>query len=181
MKVQEIMTTDVRTCGPESTLADAAMIMWDTDCGIVPVVNSAQQVVGTLTDRDICMAVATQNRLASAIHVGEISTGHVCTCQPDDDVRDALDIMRDEQLRRLPVTDETGRLVGILSLSDIVRHAKKGESKKQKHISHKDVMRTLKALSKPGLPPAGEIEDIADEAAEAAETAEVAEAAVSDL
>ena len=181
MKVHEIMTTDVRTCGPESTLADAAMIMWDQDCGIVPVVNTAQQVVGTITDRDICMAVATQNRLASAIHVGEISTGHVHSCRPGADVRDALDMMRREQLRRLPVTDETGRLVGILSLSDIVRHSKKGESKKQKHISHKDVMRTLKALSKPGLPRDEEIEDIADEAAEAAETAEVAEAAVSDL
>src|SRR5947209_462201 len=181
MKVHEIMTTDVRTCGPQSTLADAALIMWDNDCGVVPVVNTAQQVVGMITDRDICMAVATQNRLASEITVGEVSSGHVQTCRPDVDVRDALDVLRREQLRRLPVTDEEGRLVGILSLADIVRHSKKGESKRQKHVPHKDVMRTFKALSKPGRPHDEDLEDIADEAAEAAETAEAAAAAVSDL
>ena len=96
-------------------------------------------------------------------------------------MRDALDVLRREQLRRLPVTDEEGRLVGILSLADIVRHSKKGESKRQKHVPHKDVMRTFKALSKPGRPHDEDLEDIADEAAEAAETAEAAAAAVSDL
>ena len=181
MKVQEIMTTDVRTCGPQHTLADAAQIMWDNDCGIVPVVHTGGQLVGVITDRDICMAVATQNRLASEITVGELSASKVKSCGPNIDVRAALEEMARAQLRRLPVTDAEGNLVGILSLSDIVRHSKKGESKKQKHIPHKDVMRTLKALSKPGLPRDEEIEDIADEAAEAAETAEVAEAAVSDL
>jgi CBS domain-containing protein len=180
MKVHEIMTTDVRSCGPQSTLAAAAMIMWDNDCGVVPVVNTAQQVVGMITDRDICMAVATQNRLASEIKVGDVSSGRVQSCRSDLDVRDALDVMRREQLRRLPVTDAEGRLVGILSLADIARHAKKGESKRQKHVPHKDVMRTLKALSKPGLPRDEDLEDIADEATEAAETAEVAEAAVSE-
>jgi CBS domain-containing protein len=150
MKVREIMTTDVRACGPEANLADAAMIMWDNDCGVVPVVNGAGQPVGIITDRDICMAVVLRNQRATAIMVGEVSAGTIRSCQPNVDVRAALELMRHEQLRRLPVTDAEGRLVGILSLADIVRHAKKNEGKKDKYVSHRDVMRTLKALSKPG-------------------------------
>ena len=180
MKVQEIMTTDVRTCGPQHTLADAAQIMWDNDCGIVPVVHTGGQLVGVITDRDICMAVATQHRLASEITVGELSAGKVKSCGPNIDVRAALEEMARAQLRRLPVTDAEGNLVGILSLSDIVRHSKKGESKKDRHVPHKDVIRTLKALTKPAPPPL-EDEDIATEAAEAAEEADMAAEAVHDL
>jgi CBS domain-containing protein len=152
MKVQDIMTTDVRVCGPQATLADAALIMWDNDCGTVPVVNDAGTCVGMITDRDICMAVSTQNRLASELTVGAVSAGKVISCQPDVDVRAALEQMRREQLRRLPVLDGEGRLIGILSMADVLRHTKKGESKKGKHVAHKDVIRTLKALTKPAPP-----------------------------
>jgi len=152
MKVQEIMTTDVRACGPEATLAEAAMIMWDNDCGTVPVVNGAGLCVGMITDRDICMAVVTKNRLASDLTVGEVSAGKVISCPPDADVRAALELMKREQLRRVPVTDGAGQLVGILSIADCIRHAKKGESKKARHVSHKDLMRTLKALTEPAPP-----------------------------
>lgn len=153
MKVQDIMTTDVRTCGPEDKLAAAAMLMWENDCGIVPVVNGTGQVVGIITDRDICMAVATQHRLATEIAVGAVGANKISTCKHTDDVLTALDLMRREQLRRLPVIGDAGRLVGILSLSDVVRHVKKGESKKGKHVPAKELLRTLKALSKPGTPP----------------------------
>ncbi|HEX8070725.1 MAG TPA: CBS domain-containing protein [Pyrinomonadaceae bacterium] len=176
MKVREIMTTDVRTCGPEATLAHAAMIMWDDDCGVVPVVNGAGQPVGVLTDRDICMALATRDRRASELTAGEVSAGRVRTCRPEDDVADVLAVMRREQLRRLPVTDADGRLVGILSIADIVRHSKKDE-RKGRYVSHRDVIRTLKALVKPA-PPLDE--DIGAGAAEAAAEAAVAAAAVAD-
>ncbi|HEX8178205.1 MAG TPA: CBS domain-containing protein [Pyrinomonadaceae bacterium] len=152
MKVQEIMTTDVRTCGPEATLAAAATIMWDNDCGAVPLVTSTGTCVGMITDRDICMALATQNRLASELTVGVVSAGKVVSCRADADIGTALELMKREQLRRLPVINGDGQLVGILSISDIIRHAKKGESKKGKHVPHKDVMRTLKALTKPAPP-----------------------------
>ncbi len=150
MKVQEIMTTDVRTCGPADNLTAAAMIMWENDCGVVPVVNGAGQAVGMITDRDICIAVVMKHRLASDIAVGEVSANQITACKQDDDVRAALNLMRREQLRRLPVIDGEGRLVGILSISDLVRHAKKSESKKSKHVSYKELFKTLKALSKPG-------------------------------
>ena len=179
MKVREIMTTDVRSCSPDASLAEAATLMWENDCGAVPLVNGAGQAVGIITDRDICMAVSTKNRLASDITVGEVSAGHVRTCRPEADVNEALNLMRRGQFRRLPVTDEDGVLVGILSLADVIRHAKKGESKKARHVPHKDVMRVLKALTRPAPPT--EADEVAAEAADALEAEEMAEAAVSDV
>ena len=145
MKVMDIMTANVEACAPESDLAAAATIMWRRDCGSVPVVDGERRVVGMITDRDICMAVSTRNRLASEIKVGEVISGRVYACAPDDDIKDALETMQSAQLRRLPVVDEEGRLHGILSINDVVLHSKKGQSKK--HVSHRDAMETLKVLS----------------------------------
>jgi CBS domain-containing protein len=145
MKVQDIMTTDVETCGPESDLGAAATTMWKRDCGSVPVVDGEGKVVGMITDRDICMAVATRNKLASAIKVGEVISGRVYACSPDDRIEDALETMQSAQLRRLPVVDDDGRLHGILSINDVVLHSRRGRSKK--HVAHRDVMTTLKVLS----------------------------------
>jgi CBS domain-containing protein len=75
----------------------------------------------------------------------------VHACAPGDDVIDALRIMRQEKLRRLPVLDSDGVLTGILSFNDVIMHAKKGGGKK--HISHKEVMETLKSISEPRTPP----------------------------
>jgi CBS domain-containing protein len=144
MKVQEIMISDVGTCGPESDLAAAATIMWERDCGCVPVLDGERKVLGMITDRDICMAVATRNKRASEIKVAEVASGQVYTCSPEHDLKDIMGIMRNEQLRRLPVVDSSGVLQGIVSINDIVLHAEKGASKK--HISHKDAMATLKAV-----------------------------------
>ncbi|HEX8922143.1 MAG TPA: CBS domain-containing protein [Pyrinomonadaceae bacterium] len=145
MRVQDIMTTNVEACSPESDLAAAATIMWKRDCGSVPVVDNERKVVGMITDRDICMAVSTRNKLASQIKVSEVISGKVYACSPDDDIRDALETMQSAQLRRLPVVDPDGKLHGILSINDVVLHSAKGRSKK--HVSHRDVMATLKVLS----------------------------------
>jgi CBS domain-containing protein len=144
MKVQDIMTADVETCGPESDLAAAATIMWERDCGSVPVVDAERRVVGMITDRDICMAVATRDKRASEIKVGEVISGRVYACAPDDRISDVLETMQSAQLRRLPVVDHNGVLHGILSINDLVLHSGRGRSKK--HIAHRDVMATLKAL-----------------------------------
>ena len=145
MKVQDIMTADVETCGPESDLAEAAVTMWRRDCGSVPVVDAERKIVGMITDRDICMAVSTRNRLASEMKVREVISGRVYACAPDDDIRRALETMQSAQLRRLPVVEADGTLRGILSINDVVLHAKRGQSKK--HVSHRDAMETLKVLS----------------------------------
>jgi CBS domain-containing protein len=145
MKVQDIMTANVESCGPENDLAAAAMIMWKRDCGSVPVIDGERKVVGMITDRDICMAVSTRNKLATDIKVGEVISGRVYACAPDDRVKDALETMQSAQLRRLPVVDDDGVLHGILSINDVVLHSKKGQSKK--HVSFREAMETLKILS----------------------------------
>ena len=145
MKVQDIMTADVEACGPESDLAEAAAVMWRKDCGSVPVVDAGRRIVGMITDRDICMAVCTRNKLATELKVAEVISGKVYACAPADNVRDALETMQSSQLRRLPVVDADGTLRGILSINDVVLHSRRGQSKK--HISHRDAMETMKALS----------------------------------
>jgi CBS domain-containing protein len=152
MKVREIMTGAAVSCGMETNLAAAARIMWDKDCGSVPVLNNEGRVVGMITDRDICMALTTRNRLASDVLVGDVINGAVQTCAPDELVSDALKTMKAEQLRRLPVVDSEGGLVGIISINDVILNSKKGKSKKGAHVSHGEVMDALKALSQHRAP-----------------------------
>ena len=147
MKVRDIITAQVGSCRTETNLAEAARIMWDKDCGAAPVLDGEGKVVGMITDRDICMALTTRNRLASDVTVGEVINGAVKACAPDDDVSAALKTLRSEQLRRLPVVDDEGKLLGIISLNDVILHSKQGKSKKGAHVSHADVMDALKALS----------------------------------
>lgn len=142
MKVRELMTSDVSSCQKQSTLTQIVTIMWQRDCGVVPVVDEHHKIVGIVTDRDICVAVATQNRLASDIMAGEIIYGAVKSCSPSDDVDDALKIMRKHQLRRLPVTDSEGTLLGIVSISDFLRHTK-GKDK----VPAKKLLKTLREIS----------------------------------
>ncbi len=150
MKVQDFMTRDVRACNRGTNLAQAATILWDTDCGSLPVVDESGKVVGLITDRDICIAVATRNRLASEIAAGEVVTGNpVYCCQPDDQVQAALAMMQLYQIRRLPIVDNDGRLQGILSINDIVRSAEDNSRSLRPGISIDDAIVTLKAICQP--------------------------------
>ena len=102
MKVQDVMTYDVQTCGPETNLATAAMQMWKGDFGVMPVVT-AGKVIGMITDRDICMAAATKHRDPANIRVKEVISDEVYGCSADTDINEALKIMRKRQVRRLPI------------------------------------------------------------------------------
>ena len=123
MKVRELMTSDVKTCRPETNLAEAVKNMWDGDCGALPVVNDEGGVTGVITDRDICIAVATRGRSADRIAVREVAQGHAHTSLPDDDATIALQTMKTHKIRRLPVVDADGHVRGMLSLDDVVTHA----------------------------------------------------------
>ncbi|HKS16443.1 MAG TPA: CBS domain-containing protein, partial [Planctomycetota bacterium] len=112
MKVKDLCTRLVRTCGPDTTLSSAGWTMWEGDCGILPVVDESRKLLGVLTDRDICMAVSTKYRPAADISVREVCTGKVFSCGLEDDVKRAMEIMRKESVRRLPVVDEEGRSEG---------------------------------------------------------------------
>ena len=128
MKVQDVMTYNVQSCRPETNLAQAAMQMWRGDFGVMPVVADTGKVVGVITDRDICMAAATKHRDPAAIRVKEVISGHVYGCSPDTDIREALKIMQQKQVRRLPIISaEGGRLEGILSMNDLALKAGKAE------------------------------------------------------
>ena len=146
MKVNEIMTGKAMVCTPEASLAAAAMLMWEGDCGVLPVVADGEQVVGMITDRDICMAAAMRPRPASEIPVGEIMSRQVYSCSPEADVRDALKLMKEERVHRLPVVDADGTLRGLISLNDIVLEAKEAKGRKTAALTYADVVDTYKAI-----------------------------------
>jgi len=146
MKVQEVMNHQVHSCRPDTNLATAAAVMWDYDCGTLPVVDDAGHVVGMLTDRDIAMAAATQGRPAGEISVRDVISGTVYSCEEHDDIHAALKIMRHAQVRRLPVLNVAGRLQGILCLNDIALRAEEAHGRHVPELSYEDAMSTFKAV-----------------------------------
>jgi CBS domain-containing protein len=141
MLVKSIMTSEVKSCSPDTTVAAAARIMSDRDCGIVPVVDAQQKLLGVLTDRDVCLAVATRVRGPEELPVGEVMTKKTYTCSPEDDARAALNLMRNHAIRRVPVVVADGRLAGLISLDDLVIRA---DSHEGAAVSDDDVFDALK-------------------------------------
>jgi CBS-domain-containing membrane protein len=123
MKVKDAMTKEVKTCAPETDLAAAARSMWMRNCGVLPVVLEGKGVVGMITDRDICIAAGCRRRDPATILVSEIMNRQVHSCSPEADIREALQIMQEKRLRRLPVIDSAGNLCGILSMDDVLLKA----------------------------------------------------------
>lgn len=146
MNVGEICTRSVVTCTPQTTLTVAGWSMWEHDCGILPVINEQGKVTGAITDRDICMAVATNSRPAHQITVGEITAKEIYSCKPDDDVRVALFSMQKNQVRRLPVIDTDGKLRGILSVNDAILAARPQREANIYDLKFDDIGATLSAI-----------------------------------
>jgi CBS domain-containing protein len=143
MKVQDLMCKTVRSCSPGHTLADAARIMSDADCGCVPVVDEAARICGVLTDRDICMAAYLRARAPQEIRVEEVMARQVLVCRPKEHLGDAEMTMRRAQVRRLPVVEVDGSLVGILSLNDIAIEAERNRMARQPEVTLDEVGLTL--------------------------------------
>jgi CBS domain-containing protein len=141
MKVAEIMSAPVLTCMPETSLAQAARLMQSADCGILPVVDSDGRVVGIITDRDICLAIAASNRSPRAMDVHEVMARYPVVAREDDELSAVLTAMCHGRVRRLPVLDGTGRLVGLLSLDDIVIRGIEGGA-----VSAGEIVKTLRVL-----------------------------------
>jgi CBS domain-containing protein len=117
--VHSIMSDPVGACALGDPLHRAAQLMWDLDCGVVPVVDAEGRLAGILTDRDICMAAYTKGLPLSAIRVEQVMTTQVVSCAPSDTIERAVGLLEDHQVRRLAVVASDGHLVGMLSLSDI--------------------------------------------------------------
>jgi CBS domain-containing protein len=148
MQVQDIMTKDVAFCSPGTNAAVATEIMWTRNCGALPVVEDGRGVIGMVTDRDLLIALGTSNRNASDLPVGEVMKQGVSVCAPNDDIRDALKIMAQRQLHRLPVVDKDGALKGILSLDDIALRA-------EANGLSKELLQTMRAICDRRNPRAG--------------------------
>ena len=123
MKIKTIMTEAVRSCAPETNLASVVETMWTYDCGIVPVVNERGEVIGVVTDRDICIALGTRDVPASTLTARDVMTQPVIGCAPEDDCFIALLAMEQRGVHRLPVLGIGGVLLGIVSVDDIVKRA----------------------------------------------------------
>jgi CBS domain-containing protein len=143
MRVRDLMRSPVVFCHPETNLAEAAALMWDRDCGALPVVNGGGKVTGVITDRDMCVALGTRNKRASEITVGDVSSRVPRTCGPDDDIHTALKAMSEARVRRLPVVNRAGMLEGILCLHDILLRARHCDGTKRPGVSYEDVVNAL--------------------------------------
>jgi CBS domain-containing protein len=141
VKIQDVMTRNPRCVTPETTVREAARIMKDEDIGIVPVTEGDnRRLVGVVTDRDIAVRVVADGRDADT-RVGDVmSAGKIATRRQDEDIDTAMDTMAKEQVRRIPVVDERGSLVGIVAQADIVLKVR--NDKKAEH--------TIEKISEPG-------------------------------
>lgn len=151
MKVVELMTGTPACCRPETNLGEAVELMWNYNCGILPVVDTDEKVVGVITDRDICVALGTRNKPPGNIIVSEVASPKAICCKREDDVRSALAAMAEARIRRLPVINDQGKLVGILSMDDVVTHMQLGR-RALVELSSEDVVRILNLVYRPPLP-----------------------------
>ncbi|MBI5431829.1 MAG: CBS domain-containing protein [Planctomycetes bacterium] len=141
MKVEAMMKRQVQTCRADQTLNEAVQVFWDKDCGVVPVVDGEEKLVGILTDRDVAVAAYFRGESLKNVCVADAMGRNVLTVRKSDDVEDALELMRTHQVRRLPVVDPDGRVEGILSLSDFFHAAVKDE-----HLKPKRLVRAFAAI-----------------------------------
>jgi CBS domain-containing protein len=146
MNVSELMTKNAVTCRPEEPLYRAAQIMWDNDCGCVPVVDDSHKIQGMITDRDVCMAALMQGKSLSEIPIASAMSRAIYACSPDDDVEKAAELMRIRQVRRIPVLDPQGHVLGVVSLNDLARALSRSASN---GVTTPTVARTLYDISQP--------------------------------
>ncbi|HEV2583220.1 MAG TPA: CBS domain-containing protein [Ktedonobacteraceae bacterium] len=142
MLVKDLMTRNVSSCRQEDNLAELAKVMQKQRCGALPIVDGSGRVTGIITDRDICIALGTRNLRASDVRVRDVSPPGCISCSPDNDVRDALRKMASQEVSRLPVVDEVGQLVGIISIDDIIFRAGGGRS----GLTDREIIDTMRAM-----------------------------------
>lgn len=144
-----LMTGSPATTSPTETLAQAMVRMWDFDIGWLPVVDGAR-LIGVLTDRDACMAACTRGKRMDELTVASVMSQDVRSCAPQDSVQEVLALMRTHQLRRLPVVDGVGHLLGVITLGDIARAPEGQGEQAGRHAA--DVGFSLAEISAPRRP-----------------------------
>ncbi len=152
MYVEELMTSCIWACTPDTTLDQAVRLMEEHDCGWLPVVpgRGRHSVVGVITDRDICLAAHHHGTSLKNVLVREVMSVDVVTCSLKDEVSTAWSLLRRSKVRRLPVIDEEGQLVGLVTLAQLARFA--GE-RAPLGASTMQVAKTLASISRPSRGP----------------------------
>lgn len=145
MKVSELMTKNPASVTPEQTLREAAAAMEKADCGCLPVIENGNsgKLIGVVTDRDIATRGVAQGKGPEACVRDVMSSNPTC-CSADDDVETVERIMAEEQVRRVPVVDESGHGIGMVSQADIALAAQRSRD-----ISDRDVARVVECVSAP--------------------------------
>jgi CBS domain-containing protein len=145
MQIKDVMSHPPVTCPASSTLDHAARLMWEFDCGIVPVVNDDGRLTGVVTDRDICMAAYTQGRPLASIPITTAMAKSVIASHASDPIEHAEELMRDNQIRRVPVLDGDDRPVGLVSMNDLARLA----ARAKRSGVDRELVKTLAAVCQP--------------------------------
>lgn len=146
MKAKELMTTTLYSVQHNQNLNDAAKLMWEHDCGWLPVLDDEGKVLATITDRDIAMAAFINSKCLSDIPLAKAQSHFVVSCGQDDDIQDVEAIMQSRQVRRIPVLDKNAMPIGVVSLNDIAiayQSPKKG-------VDAEGLSRTLSAICSHG-------------------------------
>ena len=146
MKNREIMSEHLVSCRSNDTLSTAAHLMWVHDCGAIPVTDDEGQIVGMITDRDICMATYINGSAPQSLRVESAMAKEVHAVRAEEPIEATEKLMRSKQIRRVPVLDGDNRPIGLLTLTDLVRHA---ATARGNNGEEHEMLRTIAAINRP--------------------------------
>jgi CBS domain-containing protein len=152
MKVKDAMTGTAYYCQLDTNLGSATELMWAGNCGFLPVMGPDGKIIGVVTDRDICIALGTRNRLPGDVTIRELVSERLFACSPGDDVHIALQLMREGAVRRLPVIGANGTLVGVISTDDLLRRAEAPGIGRRPELSTEEVVNAYRAIDQRRVP-----------------------------
>jgi len=155
MNVGELMTRGVKTCALGDSLNRAAQLLWDNDCGCIPVVDPEGKAIAMITDRDICMAAYTQGQALGNMLVSSAASREIVTVGEAESLDVAEALMQEHQIRRLPVVDAVGKPIGLVSMNDLARRANSEGFKHHDDLSAEGIVKTLAAVCEPAHEPLG--------------------------
>jgi CBS domain-containing protein len=145
MQIKEIMTHAVVSCPVSATTDAAARLMWEFDCGMVPVLDDDGRLAGVITDRDICMAAYTQGVGLAAIPVTSVMARQVVAAHLEDTVESVESLMQTSQIRRVPILDRDNRVAGIIAVNDLTRLA----ARAHRNGVDRGLIKTMAAVCEP--------------------------------
>jgi CBS domain-containing protein len=151
MRIEQLMTKVTRSCRPDQSLSQAAQMMWDGDCGclLVTAADGSERLLGIITDRDICMAIRSGRSALPELRVEDAMTEVVRASNPEDPVSEAVAIMGEERVRRLPVVDDSERVIGLIALADLALEAARQGTLDSPEITMAEVGGLLAAICQP--------------------------------